>query len=388
LAIGSPDDKETGNLAQSFAAPQRAPQGAQLQQDARARGPHPLPLFLEITARRCAGDPAQLARVLAGLRRYQALPPALPKAQQDIVFECGSVRLRDYGANAGGRPLLVVPSLINPARVLDLTPERSLLAGLAARGWRPLMVDWGEAPEPLDLSALVEKRLWPILQHFGAPVPVMGYCLGGTLATALTRLAAAKGEAARVSALALLATPWRFAGYGTAARARLADWWTASAPLATHLGAVPMELLQPAFWGLDEAGLLAKYARLADADADAVAAFAMLEDWANDGAPIGLAAAGEMAGFFADDAPGRGQWAVGGATVQAEALGVPVFDVVAMMDRIVPPEAALSSGDGAGDAGLDGVTRLDVPAGHVGMIVGARAERLLWEPLANWLAAR
>ncbi|WP_416908217.1 MAG: alpha/beta fold hydrolase [Polymorphobacter sp.] len=344
--------------------------------ESRARGPHPLPLFLEIASRRSAGDPARLARILAGLRRYQALPPAPENVQQPIVFEHGNVRLRDHGQGREGRPLLVVPSLINPARVLDLGPGRSLLAALAARGWRPLMVDWGEAPEPLGLTGLVEARLLPILRDLGAPVPVVGYCLGGTLAAALAAIAGPS----HVSALALLATPWRFAGYGAAARARLADWWTVAAPMAAPMGAVPMELLQPAFWGLDEEALLAKYERLAEADAADVAAFATLEDWANSGPPLALAAASEMAAFFAEDAPGRGAWTVAGQQVRADTLEMPLLDVVAMRDRIVPPDAALSSA-GVGE-------RLEVAAGHVGMIVGGRADALLRQPLAEWLASR
>src|SRR3546814_5935604 len=41
-------------------------------------------------------------------------------------------------------PVLVVPSLINRAYVLDLTAERSLLRWLAAHGLRPLLLDRSE----------------------------------------------------------------------------------------------------------------------------------------------------------------------------------------------------------------------------------------------------
>lgn len=311
--------------------------------------------------------------MLAGLRRYQAMPPALPRALRPVVATCGAARLRAYADV--GRPVLVVPSLINPPTVLDLAPGRSLMGALGDAGLRPLMVDWGDAPELLGLTALVEQRLAPLFEAIAEPVPVVGYCLGGTLALGLASMAGPL----RVSRLALLATPWHFSGYDIAARADLAAWWTACAPLAAPLGAVPMELLQPAFWRLDEAALVAKYARLADADADALQSFAALEDWSNSGPPLSLAAAAEMAAFFADDAPGRGQWSVGGAAVEVARLGMPVLDVVAGKDRIVPPAAALS-GCGVGQ-------RLEIAAGHVGMIVGSRAREQLWQPLAKWLHA-
>ncbi len=338
---------------------------------ARTRGPHPLPHVLSLLARHCAGDRALLARALAGLARYQALPPAVPRPPRPVVATAGAVTLRDFGRSNTGQPVLVVPSLINPPTVLDLAPGNSLLGSLAAAGLRPLLVDWGDVPEPLGLAALVEHRLAPLLATIGAPVPVIGYCLGGTLALALAGLGP-------VSRLALLATPWHFTGYDDAARAGLQLWWAATLPLATHLGGVPMDLLQPAFWRLDEPGLIAKYARLAEAEDGALTGFAVLEDWSNTGPPLALDAAREMAGFYAEDAPGQGRWHVGGAAVAPPQLGIPILDVVASRDRIVPPAAALTT-NGPGE-------RLEIAAGHVGMIVGRHAEAQLWQPLARWLA--
>ena len=337
----------------------------------RLRGPHPLPLFLAIAARVCAGDRARLADVLAGLARYQALPPALPRPLAPDVLRVGGVVLRDHGLGKG-QPVLVVPSLINPPTVLDLTPAQSLLGAMAAAGLRPLMVDWG-LPEPLGLGALVAERLLPLLEGLGEPVPVLGYCLGGTLAVALTSLA---GE--RASRLALLATPWRFSGYEETARRQLSDWWAGAESMASSLGAVPMELLQPAFWSLDEAGLVAKFARLAGLTAEEADAFALLEDWSNTGAPLALTAARELAGaLFAEDRPGHGLWEVGGERADPARIAGPVLDIIASRDRIVPPAAALST-TGIG-------VPLGMAAGHVGMIVGRQAPAMLWAPLTGFL---
>ncbi len=337
------------------------------------RGPHPLPLFLSIAVRACQDDRLRMTNVLAGLRRYQAMPPALPRPARPIITKVSNVTLRDFGGTASGKPVLIVPSLINPPSVLDLAPGNSLLAALQGAGLRPLLVDWGEQPESLGLAALVETRLRPLLAGFAAPLPVVGYCLGGTLAAGL----AAMGG---VSRLALLAAPWHFDGYSDDARAGLRDWWRMTEPIAERLGGVPMDLLQPAFWSLDEAALVAKYARLAEADAKTVAGFTALEDWSNAGPPLALPAARDMAGFYADNAPGRGGWIVGGGAVVAADLGIPVLDVVAMRDRIVPAAAAMSS-RGVGQ-------RLEIEAGHVGMIVGRQAEAALWRPLAAWLMNR
>jgi polyhydroxyalkanoate synthase len=157
--------------------------------------------------------------------------------------------------------------------------------------------------------------------------------------------------------------------------------WARTEPLATQLGVLPIELLQPAFWALDEAGVLAKYARLAGASDADVAAFATLEDWSNTGAALSLATARALAEtLYRDDAPGSGHWTIAGTRIGPAALRIPILDVIATRDRIVPPGAALST--------LGVGTPLALAAGHVGMVVGGRAPQLLWDPLASWLGGQ
>ena len=342
----------------------------------RRRGPHPLPVFLAAVAAGCEGDPGRLERVLAGLRRYQAAPPAPHRRDHPVIARIGNVTLRDHSpaarraGAATGRPVVIVPSLINAPDVVDLAPGNSLTAGLAAAGVRPLVVDWGDT-EPHGLAAAVAERLMPLIAMLGEAVPVAGYCLGGTLALAAASLGA------RVSRLALLATPWHFRGYDDAARAGMADWWAGAAPLATRLGAMPMDLLQPAFWALDPAGIAAKYAEFAVSTGPA-SAFVQLEDWANSGVPLSVAASRDLAEtLFAADASGRGEWIIAGRRIDPATLAIPILDIIAGRDRIVPPGAVLTT-NGPG-------TRLIVDAGHVGMVVGRRAPSLLWAPLADFL---
>lgn len=357
-----PEEMDTAPLTQSDVALQR---GGVL----RARGPHPLLVFLDIVTRACAGDRARLAVVLEGLRRYQAAAPGVLRRVRPEAGRVAGVTLRDHGGK--GPLVVVVPSLINPPTVLDLAPGNSFMDGLAARGMRALLVDWGPT-EALGLEELVAQRLVPLVQSLGEPVAVVGYCLGGTLAVAAAQLLGPQ-----VTRLALMATPWHFGGYGEA-RAGLADWWAGAGPLSTQLGVLPIELLQPAFWGLDGDGLAAKYARLAAGDDCELTAFAALEDWSNSGEPLSLAAARGLAeDLFRDDVTGCGGWVVAGRRIDPLALGVPILDIIAGRDRIVPPAAAMTS------AGPGMAMRLD--AGHVGMVVGGRAPGLLWDPLSRWL---
>ncbi|GAA0737595.1 alpha/beta hydrolase [Sphingomonas japonica] len=295
------------------------------------------------------------------------MPHAAPA---EIAARHGRARVIDYGGS--GRPTLVVPSLINPPIVLDLAPETSLLRWLAKRGVRPLLLDWG-IPEPADAAMTMADHvgdlLLPLLRSIGSGALLAGYCLGGTLA-----LAAA--QHVPVAGLALIATPWRFSGFGRAARADIAALWATARPACEAIGAVPVEVLQSGFWRLDPARTIGKYERFAALDpASAEArAFVALEDWANGGAPLTLAAGRDLfERFVADDAPGSGGWRVGGIAIDPASLSCPIRQFVSAHDRIVPAATAAPVGD---------TTTLS--AGHVGMIVGSRARTQLWEPLARW----
>lgn len=317
-----------------------------------------------------ADDPVRRTRALTGLRAYQDAP-RLPRAPMpEPVARDGRVTLRDYGGT--GRPVVVVPSLINPPFVLDLAPDNSLLRWLAEQGVRVLLVDWG-TPTPddraMDLGdhAQAAARLCATLDR---PPLLVGYCLGGTIALAMAGFAAVAG-------IALIATPWHFAGFGDATRTAIADLWNGAQPTAERMGLVPMEFLQAMFWQLDPGRTVDKYVRFADLDpAGAQAqAFVALEDWANAGAPLPYAAGRELFDdLFDADLPGGGRWRIGDRIASAR-HALPMVEFVAQSDRIVPTASAIGLPD-----------RRIVPAGHVGMVVGSRGRSVLWEPLARWIS--
>ena len=344
-------------------------------------GPRPLPLFLAMLRSETATSPDRRARALAGLHLYQTAGRETPQAPRPVRDRIGRVTLRDYGdAAPGRRSIVVVPSLINPAAILDLSAETSLMQWLASRGHHACLLDWGSpssADQDLDLTAHVERFLVPLLQRFDVPPVLVGYCLGGTLAVAAAAVTAAAGRP--LAGLATIAAPWQFSGYGTTARADMARLWRSAAPFAHQLGMLPMEVLQAGFWRLAPARTIAKYEGFADLApaSDAARAFVRLEDWANAGAPIPRAAAAQLFdAMIANDLPGRGRWRIGDVCVDPAALGCPAVEFVARNDRIVPAATAIGLPD-----------RRDVAAGHVGMIVGSRARTQLWDPLANWIDA-
>jgi len=317
-------------------------------------------------------DPDRTAAALRGLRLYQQADRPAPPDPMPVIARAGRARLRDYGG--GGPAVLFVPSLINPPDVLDIDAERSLLRWLATQGLRPLLLDWG-APtadeHDLSVGGHVETMLLPLIDAVGAPVALAGYCLGGTMALAAAALRP-------VTALALIATPWRFGHYPDSTRQALEDLWQVAEPATEALGLLPMEILQAAFWRLDPARTIAKYEAhgARNPDDPRSRAFVRLEDWANDGPPLTRGAARELfLDLFRADLPGQGQWRVGGTAIDPARLAMPVLEIASTTDHIVPAATTPAIGE-----------RIGLALGHVGMIVGGRAKISLWEPLGEWLS--
>ena len=267
--------------------------------------------------------------------------------------------MRDHGG--AGSPVLLVPSLINPPRILDLDEEVSLTSAIAGMGHRVLLVDWGpaNARSELDVAGHVEQLLLPLLRSMYEPVTLVGYCLGGTMAIAAANLI-------DVASVVTLAAPWNFGAYPESSKQALADMWRHAEPAARQLRALPMEVLQAAFWSLDPERTVRKFAefgRLDPASADA-RRFIELEEWANEGEPLPYLAAKELVEeLFGKDRPGTGKWRVGGRTM-SDTVAAPALHLTAERDFIAPPQTVASGNVVA------------IPSGHVGMIVGSARHRL------------
>ena len=205
------------------------------------------------------------------------------------------------------------------------------------------------------------------MREIGEPAALVGYCLGGTMAIAAANLV-------EVERVVTLAAPWRFAGYPDDARESLARIWRQARAAAEALDALPMEVLQAAFWSIDPKRTVAKFADFAKLEPGSAKArrFVALEDWANRGEPLPRPAARELIeDLFGADLPGSGRWRVGGREM-SDRLRVPLLHCTATHDRITPVAAAPAGG------------LREIAAGHVGMIVGS-ARQELHEALRDFL---
>jgi len=329
---------------------------------------------------------ARLAAFSQGVNRYGTHPRTPRPPEPPVFWRDGTTRVLDYGVgDAGAPPVLVVPSLINRAYILDLTEQRSLMRHLAAQGLRPFLVDWGTPgaeEQNFDLTSYICWRLEPAVDEIfdatGQAPALLGYCMGGLLTLAL-----AHRRPDRAAALAFLATPWDFHA-GPAASIRMLDAMSPGlTAMIDHLGALPVDVLQAMFSSLDPYLTTDKFRRFGAMQENSAMAqkFIALEDWLNDGVPlVGPVAKECLLDWYVGNTPAKGAWPVDGEAVTPETITSPSLVVIPKDDHIVPPGSAAALADAIPNA-----ERLTLPAGHIGMVAGGRADTLLYQPLSQWL---
>jgi polyhydroxyalkanoate synthase subunit PhaC len=359
------------------------------------RGPRPLALHLAMAAISNTGSPSSSESspsfagidpaLIRGIAAYRRHPWHRDIPDPPEIWSEGGSRLLAYGGGSGGTPVLVVPSLVNRAQVLDLMPGRSLLRWLAAgeNSVRALLLDWGwpgnaeQGYTLTDYVARIERALLAVRSFWDGPAVLVGYCMGGLLA-----LAAALRRPALVRALALLATPWDFHAERAGDAVRIGTL----APLldpAMAAGTLPVDAIQALFAMADPGGVAARYRTFARLDprSESARGFVAIEDWLNDGVPLTAPVAREvLQGWYGANTPARGRWRVAGWPVEPGALEMPAFVAIPARDRIVPPGSALALA-----RALPGSEVHRPDAGHIGMVAGRHWRAELGLPLRNWL---
>jgi len=345
-------------------------------------------------------------KLLRGLKKLSELSEddlAIATVPRDEVWRTDMVRLyrcKPMVSKPHGVPVLIVYALVGRFQMIDLEADRSLVRKLLGSGFDVYFIDWGlptRAQRWLSMddyvSGYLDDCVDVVRERSGSrKVNLLGICQGGVFTTCYAALFPGK-----VRNLALTVTPIDFHGdkkepeIGTGYMNQWARSLTAQDidDLVDAYGSAPGSMVGFAFLMMNPVSNLTKYTiDLIDVlnDDARLLNFLRMERWIADRPDHpGEVLRQWMKDLYQDNKLIRNELQLGGRNVDLRNITMPVLNIYATGDTIIP--VSCSKGVG-GHFGTDDYTEVPVPGGHIGTFVGGKAQKILAPALADWFNAR
>lgn len=287
-------------------------------------------------------------------------------------------------------PLLIGYALVNRPYMVDLQSDRSLVRGLLAQGEDVYIIDWGypdRSDRFLDLDDYINRYIGGavdyLCQRFGIDaINLLGICQGGAFSLCYAAL-----HPQRVRNLVTMVTPVDFHTPDN-----MLSNWVRDLDVdlfVDTLGNVPAELMNASYLMLKPFRLnLQKYVGLVDIldNRHAIEDFLRMEKWIFDSPDLaGEAFRQFLKQFYQGNGFVEGGIRIGEDAVDLRRLDMPVLNIYAEQDHLVPPASSRAL---AGLTGSRDYSELSFKGGHIGIYVSSRAQREVPATLHGWLAQR
>lgn len=312
---------------------------------------------------------------------------------KELVYQEDKLALYHYkpeAAKACGVPVLVVYALVNRPYMLDIQPDRSFIRNLLKLGMDVYLIDWGY-PTAADRYLSMDDYINGYIDHCvdavrkdaqSNKVTLMGVCQGGTFSGIYTAM-----HPEKIHNLITLVAPFEFATDD----GLLFNWSKEMNidALVDAYGVVPGSVLNDSYLMLMPFNLyVKKYVDMLDVvdDKEKLMNFLRMEKWIFDSP----GQAGECLRQFVKDCYqgnklAKGELQLGGKTVDLGNISVPILNIYASADHLVPPAATIPFNDMVSSTDK---TLYEFPGGHIGVFVGSRSQKELAPAIAKWLVER
>lgn len=314
-------------------------------------------------------------------------------AAKQLVYEEDKLKLYRYKAEtdkACGVPVLVVYALVNRPYMLDIQPDRSFIRNLLKLGLDVYIIDWGyptQSDRYLSMDDYINGYIDNCVNAVrkstkSEKVSLMGVCQGGTFSAIYSAL-----HPEKVQNLITLVAPFDFS-----TNDGLLFNWSKTMDvdaLVDAYGVVPGNILNDGFLMLMPFNLnIKKYIDMLDVmeDKEKLLNFLRMEKWIFDSP----GQAGECLRQFVKDCYQgnklvKGKLKLGGKTVDLGKITMPILNIYASADHLVPPAATKPFNDLVGS---EDKTLYEFQGGHIGVFVGSRSQKELAPAIAKWLIQR
>jgi polyhydroxyalkanoate synthase len=345
----------------------------------------------------------KMARGQKMLRRLKDEDIQIATADKEVVLRHDKVTLYRYKATAKatlGTPVLVAYGQIGRYTMTDLQEDRSMLRNLLALGVDVYVVDWG-APTRSDrwlkfddyVNDYLDTCVEHICREHDLPsINLLGICEGGIFSLCYAAL-----RPERVKNLILTITPVDFHQDQAEGRVNhgFINLWTRGMSaedidrLIEANGNLPGELMSYVFAQMTPGATLSKYnVGLLDTfdDEKKLLNFLRMEKWIADRPHHpGEAAKQLLVNLYKDNELIRGEFQLDGRRVDLRNIKVPVLNVFAKDDHIIPPKTTQAL---RGAVGTKDYTEIGLDGGHVGVFVSGKSQGVLGKGIHDWLRKR
>jgi polyhydroxyalkanoate synthase len=287
-------------------------------------------------------------------------------------------------------PVLIVYALVNRPYMTDLQENRSTIRNLLEAGQDVYLIDWGY-PDGADRSLTLDDYINGYLdrcvdvirkRHKIDKINLLGICQGGTFSLCYSAI-----HPAKVKNLITMVTPVDFQTPDN----MLSNWVQHMDIdlLVDTQGNIPGELLNWTFLSLKPFSLTGqKYVNMVDVlkDADKLKNFLRMEKWIFDSPDQ----AGEtfrqfIKHFYQQNGLINGTIKIGDRSVDLKSIDMPVLNIYAEQDHLVPPDASKAMRN---LVGTKDYTELSFPGGHIGIYVSGKAQAQVPPAIGAWLDER
>ncbi len=287
-------------------------------------------------------------------------------------------------------PLLISYALVNRPYMVDLQADRSIVKGLLERGEDVYVIDWGypdRSDKFLTLEDYIERFIGGAVDHLRTSfkldgINLLGICQGGAFALCYASL-----HPDRIKNLITMVTPVDFHTPDN-----MLSNWTQGMDVdlfVDTLGNVPADLMNMCYLTLKPWRLFVqKYVGLVDIldDKKAIEDFLRMEKWIFDSPDqAGEAFRQFIKQFYQANGFVNGGIVIGDNQVHLGLVEMPVLNIYAEQDHLVPPDASRAL---KGLVGTDDYTELSFKGGHIGIYVSGRAQKEVPGTIHDWLAKR
>ena len=287
-------------------------------------------------------------------------------------------------------PLLIVYALVNRPYMADLQDGRSMIQGLLNAGLDVYLIDWGY-PDSADryltlddyINGYIDRCVDLICKkHKLKKINILGICQGGTFSLCYTTL-----HPEKVKNLITTVTPVDFHTKDDLLSKMVRN--VDIDLLVDTLGNIPGELLNMIYLSLKPFRLVGqKYMDLVNLldDKEQAKNFMRMEKWIFDSPDQAGEAFREFTRqFYQDNGLVKGTVKIGNQIVDLENITVPVLNIYAASDHLVPPDSSKAL---QGCVGSKDYTELEFPGGHIGIYVSNKAQKMIPPTVGKWLDKR